>query len=73
MLVCIKERRPKNRGGVLLMLMCEVRSLRVRYRTLEKNHNFGPAATSDLPSSLPQNFVKFLMKRAAKSLAFSSH
>ena len=34
---------------------------------------WGPAATSDLPSSLPVNFEKFLMKRPARSLAFSFH
>ena len=37
------------------------------------NYNLGPAATSALPASLPSYFLKFLMKRAARSLAFSSH
>ena len=36
------------------------------------NYNFGPAATSFLPASLPVNLAKFLMKRSAKSLAFTS-
>ena len=36
-------------------------------------YSFGPAATSALPASLPSYFLKFLMKRAARSLAFSSH
>lgn len=36
-------------------------------------YNFGPAATRALPASLPSYFLKFLMKRPAKSLAFSSH
>ena len=35
--------------------------------------SFGPAATRLLPSSLPVNFTKFLMKRSARSLAFASH
>ena len=38
-----------------------------------KSYNFGPAATRALPASLPSYFLKFLMKRAARSLAFSSH
>jgi hypothetical protein len=37
------------------------------------NYNFGPAATKALPASFPVNLEKFLMKRPAKSLAFSSH
>lgn len=36
------------------------------------NYNFGPAATSFLPASLPVNLAKFLMKRSARSLAFTS-
>ncbi len=36
-------------------------------------YNFGPAATRFLPASLPVNLAKFLMKRPAKSFAFSSH
>lgn len=37
------------------------------------NYNFGPAATSDLPSSLPVNLLKFLMKRPARSSALTVH
>ena len=37
------------------------------------DYNFGPAATNALPASLPVNFTKFLMKRPARSFAFSSH
>ena len=37
------------------------------------NYNFGPAETKALPASLPVNLAKFFWKRAAKSLAFSSH
>jgi len=37
----------------------------------KKNYNCGPAATNALPSSLSVNLVKFLMKREAKSFAFS--
>ena len=37
------------------------------------NYNCGPAATKALPASLPSYLAKFLMKRPAKSLAFSSH
>ena len=36
-------------------------------------YSLGPAATRALPASLPSYFLKFLMKRAARSLAFSSH
>ena len=36
------------------------------------NYSWGPAATRALPSSLPVYLVKFLMKRADRSLAFSS-
>ena len=35
-------------------------------------YSWGPAATRALPSSLPVYFSKFLMKRADRSLAFSS-
>ncbi len=38
-----------------------------------RNYNFGPAATSALPASLPVNLAKFLMKRSARSLALASH
>ncbi len=38
-----------------------------------QSYNWGPAATNALPASLVVYFAKFLMKRAAKSLAFSSH
>ena len=37
------------------------------------NYNLGPAATRALPASLPSYFLKFLMKRAAKSSAFLFH
>ena len=37
------------------------------------SYNFGPAATSALPVSFVVYFSKFLMKRPARSLAFSSH
>ena len=37
-----------------------------------KSYSWGPASTRALPSSLPVYLVKFLMKRAARSLAFSS-
>ena len=37
------------------------------------NYSWGPAATRALPASLVVYLAKFLMKRAAKSLAFSSH
>ena len=37
-----------------------------------KNYSWGPAATRALPSSLPVYLVKFLMKRADRSFAFSS-
>ena len=36
------------------------------------NYSWGPASTRALPSSLPVYLVKFLMKRAARSFAFSS-
>ena len=36
-------------------------------------YSFGPAATRALPASLPSYLAKFLMKRPARSLAFSSH
>jgi len=35
-------------------------------------YSWGPAATRALPSSLPVYLVKFLMKRADRSFAFSS-
>ncbi len=38
-----------------------------------KSYNLGPAATRALPASLVVYLPKFLMKRAARSLAFSSH
>ena len=37
------------------------------------DYSFGPAATRALPASFPSYFTKFLMKRPARSLAFSSH
>ena len=36
-------------------------------------YSWGPAETRALPCSLPSYFLKFLMKRPARSLAFSSH
>ena len=36
-------------------------------------YSWGPAETRALPCSLPSYFLKFLMKRLARSLAFSSH
>ncbi len=36
-------------------------------------YSFGPAVTSALPASLPSYLAKFLMKRPARSFAFSSH
>ena len=36
-------------------------------------YSWGPAATRALPSSLPVYLVKFLMKRADRSLALVSH
>ena len=38
----------------------------------EWDYSWGPAATRALPSSLPVYLAKFLMKRADRSLAFSS-
>ena len=35
--------------------------------------SLGPAATRALPASLPSYLAKFLMKRPARSRAFSSH
>ena len=35
--------------------------------------SFGPAATRALPASLVSYLAKFLMKRPARSFAFSSH
>ena len=35
-------------------------------------YSCGPAATSALPASLPSYLAKFLIKREARSLAFSS-
>ena len=37
------------------------------------NYSCGPAATRALPASLPVYFTKFLVKRAARSFAFTSH
>ena len=37
------------------------------------NYNCGPATTNALPASFPSYLAKFLIKRDAKSLAFSSH
>jgi len=37
-----------------------------------KDYSWGPAATRALPSSLPVYLLKFLMKRPARSFAFSS-
>ena len=37
------------------------------------NYSCGPAATRDLPSSLPVYFTKFLMKRPARSFALVYH
>ncbi len=37
------------------------------------DYNWGPAATSALPSSLPVNLVKFFTKRLARSTAFVFH
>jgi len=37
------------------------------------DYSLGPASTRALPSSLPVYFSKFLMNRADRSLAFSSH
>lgn len=36
------------------------------------DYNLGPAATKALPASFPSNFLKFLIKRSDKSLAFVS-
>lgn len=38
-----------------------------------KSYNLGPAATRALPASLPSYFLKFLMKRPARSSAFLFH
>ncbi len=37
------------------------------------DYNFGPAATKALPASFPSYFLKFLMKRPARSSAFLFH
>ena len=37
------------------------------------NYNLGPASTKAFPASFPSYFLKLLMKRLARSLAFSSH
>ena len=44
-----------------------------RNPNIRNYYNFGPAATSALPASLPVNLAKFLMKRSARSLALASH
>ena len=40
---------------------------------LPNPYSWGPAATRALPASLSSYLTKFLMKRLARSLAFSSH
>ena len=52
---------PNETGGLAILML-----------TI-KSYSCGPAATSALPASLVVYFAKFLMKRAARSLAFSSH
>lgn len=37
------------------------------------NYNCGPAFTNAFPAAFPSYLAKFLMKRPARSLAFSSH
>ena len=43
------------------------------YYYFNNNQSLGPAATNALPASLPVNLVKLLMKRLARSFAFSFH
>ena len=52
---------PNETGGLAILML-----------TI-KSYSCGPAATSALPASLVVYFAKFLMKRAARSFAFSSH
>ena len=52
---------PNGTGGLAILML-----------TI-KSYSCGPAATSALPASLVVYFAKFLMKRAARSFAFSSH
>ena len=50
-----------------VLLLCTVQ------RVTRSDYSWGPAETRALPCSLPSYFLKFLMKRLARSLAFSSH
>ena len=61
--------RRNGRGGISYRTRPQGRKCANKRR----NYNFGPAATSDLPSSLPVNFAKFLMKRPARSSALVFH
>lgn len=55
------KKTPVGVSGSLYIIMCQ------------KTYSLGPAGTRALPAALKVNFSKFLMKRAARSLAFSSH
>lgn len=63
-----KGRRGKHRAGLLIY------SIFVRTASSGRlPYSCGPAFTSALPASLTSYFVKFLMNRAERSFAFSSH
>ncbi len=74
---------PRNRGIQILSISSAARSHEFYSPELLQNlrqpvsgdsppYSWGPAATRALPSSLPVYLAKFLMKRADRSLAFSS-
>ena len=74
---------PKNRGIQIRSISSAARSHEFYSSNDQQNlrqpvsgdsppYSWGPAATRALPSSLPVYLVKFLMKRADRSFAFSS-
>ena len=54
------------------LLVCRQVPCRTVWLSALPTYSWGPAATRALPSSLPVYLAKFLMKRADRSLAFSS-
>ena len=54
------------------MALFNHQTIRTNWLSALLTYSWGPAATRALPSSLPVYFSKFLMKRADRSLAFSS-
>ena len=61
--ISLNKKAPAENSAGACLLLCGFQPF---------NYSWGPAATRALPSSLPVYLVKFLMKRADRSFAFSS-